>query len=209
MKRDSFIFYKSFYDSIKELDPLDQVQIYDAIFKYQFEGEEIELNGVCKSIFTLIIPQLMANNKRYMNGLKGGAPKGNQNATKKQPKNNLDLTKKQPNENVNENDNVNVNDNDIKEKNKKKKYGEFKNILLTDDEYRKLEKSNLLSYIETVSSYIASTGKRYKSHYATILNWSKRDKTKQEENKSKGLSFKEQQHLREQEILDKFVRGEI
>ena len=58
MKRASFIFYKSFYDSIKELDPLDQVQIYDAIFKHQFEGEDIELTGICKSIFTLIIPQL-------------------------------------------------------------------------------------------------------------------------------------------------------
>ena len=89
MERESFIFYKSFYDSIKELAPEEQVQIYDAIFKYQFEAKEIELKGICKSIFTLIIPQLKANNKRYLNGLKGGAPKGNQNATKKQPKNNL------------------------------------------------------------------------------------------------------------------------
>ena len=112
MQRESFIFYKSFYDSIKELDPKDQVQIYDAIFQYQFEGKEIELKGVCKSIFTLIIPQLEANNKRYINGLKGGAPKGNQNATKKQPKNNQKTTKKQPNENDNENVNENVNGND-------------------------------------------------------------------------------------------------
>ena len=112
MKRESFIFYKSFYESIKELEPLDQVQIYNAIFNYQFEGEESELKGICKSIFTLIIPQLEANNKRYLNGLKGGAPKGNRNATKKQPKNNLELTKKQPNENENENDNENVNVND-------------------------------------------------------------------------------------------------
>ena len=99
MERESFIFYKSFYDSIKELAPEEQVQIYDAIFKYQFEAKEIELKGICKSIFTLIIPQLKANNKRYLNGLKGGAPKGNQNATKKQP-----------NENENENENENVND---------------------------------------------------------------------------------------------------
>ena len=85
MKRESFVFYKSFYESIKELDPSDQVQIYNAIFNYQFEGEESELKGICKSIFTLIIPQLEANNKRYLNGLKGGAPKGNRNATNKQP----------------------------------------------------------------------------------------------------------------------------
>ena len=62
--RDSFIFYKSFYDSIKELDPKDQVLIYNAIFEFQFYGKEVELNSVSKSIFKLIIPLLEANNKR-------------------------------------------------------------------------------------------------------------------------------------------------
>ena len=66
----------------------------------------------------------------------------------------------------------------IKERiNKKEKYGEFDNVLLTDEEYAKLEKSNLLTYIDKLSSYIASKGKKYKSHYATILNWSRNDKT--------------------------------
>ena len=69
----------------------------------------------------------------------------------------------------------------IKENNKKKSYGEFNNVLLTDEEYAKLEKSNLLSYIETLSSYIASKGKKYKSHYATILSWSRRDKVKEKD----------------------------
>ena len=59
----------------------------------------------------------------------------------------------------------------------KSKYGEFKNVLLTDDEYNKLKTSNLLVYIERLSSYIESSGKKYKSHYATILNWSRKDKT--------------------------------
>lgn len=114
MKRESVVFYKSFYDSIKELDANDQVQIYNAIFQYQFNGEIIKLTGVAKSIFTLIIPQLEANNKRYINGCKGGAPKNNQNARKEQPRNNQETTKIQPNENdnVNDNENDNVNDND-------------------------------------------------------------------------------------------------
>ena len=107
--RESCIFYKSFYDSIKKLDPQDQVQIYNAIFEYQFNGKEIELDGICESIFTLIIPQLKANNKRYENGKKGGRPK-NQNETKEKPKQNQKKTKLKPN--VNENDNVNVNAND-------------------------------------------------------------------------------------------------
>ncbi len=58
----------------------------------------------------------------------------------------------------------------------KKSYGEFKNVLLTDEEYHKLEESNLLPYIEKLSSYIASKGKKYKNHYATILNWNRADK---------------------------------
>lgn len=61
----------------------------------------------------------------------------------------------------------------------KNKYGEFQNVLLTDDEYCKLEKSNLLPYIEKLSSYIASKGKKYKSHYATILNWNRKDYPKE------------------------------
>ena len=116
MKRESFVFYKSFYDSIKELDPSDQVQIYNAIFNYQFENKKIKLNGVCKSIFTLIIPQLEANNKRYENGKKGGRPSSqnetetkpneNQNETETKPNNNQNETKLEPNVNVNVNDNV-------------------------------------------------------------------------------------------------------
>lgn len=54
-------------------------------------------------------------------------------------------------------------------------YGEFKNVKLTDEEYEKIKNNNLLSYIEKLSSYMASKGKRYKSHYATILNWSRKE----------------------------------
>ena len=143
MQRDSFIFYKSFYDSIKELAPEEQVQIYNAIFSYQFENKEPSLNGICKSIFTLILPQLEANNKRYLNGCKGGAPKGNQNATKKQPKNNQKTTKKQPNDNENENDNENdnVNDNDNVNNNYNVVVDFFNNNfrMITPFEYEKLK----------------------------------------------------------------------
>ncbi|MDX9804176.1 MAG: DUF4373 domain-containing protein [Dehalococcoidales bacterium] len=59
-------------------------------------------------------------------------------------------------------------------------YGEFQNVKLTDDEIKKLEskfgKENASKKIENLSQYIASKGKRYKSHYATILNWSRSDK---------------------------------
>ena len=59
----------------------------------------------------------------------------------------------------------------------KHKYGEYKNVLLTDDELQKLksEYSDYEERIERLSSYVASTGKKYKSHYATIRNWARKD----------------------------------
>lgn len=62
----------------------------------------------------------------------------------------------------------------------KHKYGEYNNVLLTDEELEKL-KTEYFDYqqkIENLSSYVASTGKSYKSHYATIRNWARKDANK-------------------------------
>ena len=60
-------------------------------------------------------------------------------------------------------------------------YGEYKNIRLTEEEYRKL-KEKLQGHtdmmIEKLSRYIKSTGKTYQDHYVTILNWYEQDKEK-------------------------------
>ena len=63
----------------------------------------------------------------------------------------------------------------------KHKYGEYNNVLLTDDELEKLkdEFHDWEERIERLSSYVASTGKTYKSHYATIRNWAKKDQVAQ------------------------------
>ena len=64
-----------------------------------------------------------------------------------------------------------------KEKYIKRKFGSFENVELTDEEYQKLKDrfSDYEEKIENLSSYIASKGAKYKSHYATILNWSRKD----------------------------------
>ena len=60
-------------------------------------------------------------------------------------------------------------------------HGFFSNVLLTDDELQKLaaEIPNYEEYIEKLSHYIESKGKKYKSHYATILMWNRKDREKQ------------------------------
>ena len=94
----------------------------------------------------------------------------------------------------NQNDNDNDNDNDVSyhdsyddschdsskkpsRKPTKHKYGEYKNVLLSDEELEKLstEYYDYEERIERLSSYVASTGKKYKSHYATIRNWARKD----------------------------------
>ena len=53
----------------------------------------------------------------------------------------------------------------------------IKNVLLTDEELEKL-KTDIPGYeqiIERLSEYMASSGKKYKSHYATIRAWSRKD----------------------------------
>ena len=56
-------------------------------------------------------------------------------------------------------------------------YGEFNNVKLTNEQYEKLKEKNLLSYIESLSCYLENhPRKKYASHYATILNWSRRYK---------------------------------
>ncbi len=51
------------------------------------------------------------------------------------------------------------------------------NVFLTEEEYADLRRSvsGCDSYIEKLSSYMASTGKRYQSHHATIRSWAGRD----------------------------------
>lgn len=127
--RDSFIFYKSFYDAIKKRKKSLQTSVYNAIFSYVFEGEEIPLTPEAESIFILIKPQIDANTARYKNG-KLGAEFGKLGGRPKKEKSNPigvneknpigvinGKPQKTPNVNVNENDNVNVNVNYIETSN--------------------------------------------------------------------------------------------
>lgn len=184
MGRESIVFYKSFYDAIKGLNYETQSKIYNAIFAYQFDGIESELDGVEKAVFTLIKPQLDANNTKYENGCKGkeygklgGRPK------KETPKKPLKNPKQTPNDN--ENENVNDNENDIytlseaqasssdTAKASKHKYGEFKHVLLKDEELQALKRdfANWEELIKYLDEYIEMKGYKAKSHYLCIRKW--------------------------------------
>ena len=110
MERESFVFYRSFYEGIKELPRDIQGEVLTAIMEYGLNGVTTEnQKQITKAMFALIKPQLDANNQRFENGKKGGRPKANcnQTETETKPKQNRNKTKHEPN--VNDNDNVNDN----------------------------------------------------------------------------------------------------
>ena len=74
----------------------------------------------------------------------------------------------------------------------KHKYGEFQNVLLTDDEVDKLKERfpvDWVERIENLSEGIARKGYKYQSHYLAILNWAKKDKPKKETSSNPFLSM--------------------
>ena len=86
MIRESFCFYRSFYDAIKALPKKYQAQAIDAVLAYGLNGiEPTDADGVIQAIFALIRPQIDANNKRYINGRKG-AEHGNKGGRPKNEK---------------------------------------------------------------------------------------------------------------------------
>lgn len=57
-------------------------------------------------------------------------------------------------------------------------YGYHNNVYLTDEEYTRLSGQvvGVKDYINKLSDHIASTGAKYKSHFATIVKWRRKDK---------------------------------
>lgn len=77
------------------------------------------------------------------------------------------------------------------------KYGEYQNVLLTDDQLVKLKEEfpDWEQRIENVSSYCESTGKTYKNYYATIKSWAKKDKQQQQKGKLANTQTSEYDNL--------------
>ena len=73
MERESFIFYRSFYDALKCMPPEVQAEIYPAICEYALFGKlPKNLSEISKGIFALMKPNIDTNTTRYVNGSKGG-----------------------------------------------------------------------------------------------------------------------------------------
>ena len=145
MERESFVFYSSFLKAIRAIKKRDiQAELALAIIEYGITGETTECGEVVSVAMELIKPQIEANNKKYINGMKGaeygvkgGRPK------KEKPQENPKKPQENPSLTPNVNDNDNVNDNiSFLEKKKQKS-----DVIVSD-----LENENSESPIETLQT---------------------------------------------------------
>lgn len=78
------------------------------------------------------------------------------------------------------------------------RHGEYQNVLLTDDDLSKLQAEfpdDWQSRIERLSEYMASTGKSYKNHLATIRSWARNGRESRKPEKPRGKGIYEDEFL--------------
>jgi hypothetical protein len=171
--RDSMVFYRSFFEAIKDLNYEQQGIIFNAIFDYGLNFKEPKLEGICKTIWTLIKPQLDANIKKFHNGKQ---PKEKQIISKTEANNKQKESKLQANVNAN----VNDNDNDKLLGKPKPRKISFEESNLFDkisfkETFPDWSQDKLRHYYDAALRYSVE-GNKYVSWELAIKQWERKDK---------------------------------
>ena len=189
--KDSFILYTEQKAVFDKLSNEQAGKLIKAIYEYVATDTMPALDDVLDLVMTPIKISLDKNNKKYQNvvernrenGMKGGRPK------KPKEPNGFSNNPTKPKKADNEYDNDNEYDDDIKDiyppsedesssgdivkASKKHKYGEYKHVLLKDEELQALKESypNWEALIKHLDEYIEMKGYKAKSHYLAIKKW--------------------------------------
>lgn len=188
----TFQVYNEWEDIVNALDNNEQVgELFKALFAFAKRGEVKEFTGALKMALIIMTQQIQRDGEKWEKTCEKNAAnikkrwKKNTTDTSVYERNraNTNYTEKEKEEEEEEEKEKDINISPCGEnaralKPTKHKHGEYNNVLLTDDEFAKLkaEIPNAEEYIERLSGYIASKGAKYKSHYATVRAWYRKDK---------------------------------
>lgn len=197
MTRKVFWFLRSYYEAAKELSKEEQAEFFMGICSYALDGIEPEIHGVAGAMFKLAKPNIETSLKRSDAGSKKQTrnklvtnveQNDNKTETNMEQADSNQVTNDEQNENAlmsneymsNEvmNNELMSNDKEKVKKEKRHKYGEYQNVLLSDQDLEKLKTEFPFDWehrIEKVSEYCASKGKAYKNYLATIRTWARHD----------------------------------
>lgn len=175
--RDSFIFYRSFLEAANHLDASQKAELIIGICEYAINNKRVQMSAISSAMFSLIQPQIDANQRRYENGKKGWRPALHNN---EKPNHNQNITKAKAN--VNDNVNVNDNENEIYTPSKKNDddkwfekfwllYNKKINKTKTWKKRLKLSQKDRDKIMDTLPTYISTIkDKQYQKHPMTYLN---------------------------------------
>lgn len=182
MAKEYFLAYFDYLDSIGELSDAEVGRLFKAALKYGQSGIAPKLCGNEKFAFGFIKKQIDRDNEKYeqkcetnrRNGALGGKTKTERQvlANGSERFSNVAFA---PKEKTKEKENTKTNIKEsIAKAIPKKKFGEFKNVLLTEAEYERLKTDydeELPGIIEYFGGYIEMKGYKAKSHNLAIRNW--------------------------------------
>ena len=188
--RESFVFYRSWFEAIEELPPKKAKELILAIGKLALEGEDITeeiQDKIVKLLFKAYKPNIKANVKKYEAGKKGAHSRWSDKevADEKQANSTTDskeiandmVNKKQSDSNTDSNVNVNVNVKERENSQLAAKGGKrFKPPTLEeiqayiDQRELNVDAKTFYDYFET-GNWIDSTGKRVKNWKQKLLTW--------------------------------------
>lgn len=195
----SFVLPCDCLDDLEDFTTEEAGELFLAVLKYVNSGEEpCFCDRAMKMYFRRIKNYIDSANESYkktiqankLNGAKGGRPKNPKNRTVSEKTEGFSEKPKKADTDTDTESDIDTGS-VLKESDREKahsptqKYGENGNVMLTIDEYERLAEQMGVSkrdeYIDKLGDYMASKGKEYHSHYATIRNWFRRDGGKKAE----------------------------
>lgn len=193
MALNSINIYYSYLAAMEPLSDAERGRLLTACLRYSVLGEVTELRGNERFLFPSWKEQIDRDKEKYAAKCKTLSRSAKKRWESEECKcmqmdanasSNMQMHANASKDKDKEKDKEKDKDKDKKEKNisieiLKKKFGEFENVVLTGEEHEKLVDSlgdmGAREYIERLSSYLAQSGRQYKSHYATMLNWWRKD----------------------------------
>lgn len=208
MEKSYFKCFRLFLDTWKKITDVNlKAQYYESLLEYWLNGT-LPNDPIIDALLTSAMYSIDRSDE--IKEQKSEYMKGNQNAVKtwenisKQRK--TDKNREEQTKTYEEKKNRRIEDKEViediednkKEKLLKRKYLDF--VSLTEEEHEKLVNQFWLKQtnelIDRLNNYIWSTGKRYKSHYFTILNRAKKELPQQSQQEM--MKERERQRIREE-----------
>lgn len=200
--------YKNYYDAIADLDPGTQGEVLRALVVYAFTDEVADVSPTALALFKAFKHNVDTSKKKAASGAKGGSKtqanrkqeSSNDQATDEQSATIQDMKYKTQDTRYQSDNNAPAHDGGLIA------YGRYRNVLLTQKEYDAFCKENPdngLDVIEKLSAHMASTGRQYQNHHATLEKWTMQDRERKQELQPKNDALNYNQ--RKDDMMDVFM----